>query len=224
MIAGLQSGLYRFDPERGGFTPLATVEADRPDNRLNDAVTDPQGRIWFGSMDDTERQATGDYYRFEKRRSPPCRPAVGRHHQRPGDLAGRPDPLSCRHARRPHPRLRRRRGRHARPVAANSSGSRRTKAIPTGRRSTAKAACGSACSWAGRRAAIRRRASCSRPSASRSQHHQARLRRRRSAHRLRHHRAAPSEARRPRPPARRPAISSPFAPTWQGVPVTPVAL
>jgi D-xylonolactonase len=65
MIAGLQSGLFRFDPE-GGFTPLATVEADRPDNRLNDAVTDPRGRIWFGSMDDTERQTTGDYYRFEK--------------------------------------------------------------------------------------------------------------------------------------------------------------
>ena len=38
-------------------------------------------------------------------------------------------------------------------VAANSSGSRRTKAIPTGRRSTARAACGSACScgWQARR-------------------------------------------------------------------------
>jgi hypothetical protein len=34
------------------------------------------------------------------RASPPCRPAVGRHHQRPGHLAGRPDPLSCRHAGR----------------------------------------------------------------------------------------------------------------------------
>jgi D-xylonolactonase len=78
MVAGLQSGLYRFDPEGGGFTPLATVEADRPDNRLNDAVTDPRGRIWFGSMDDTEQQTTGDYYRFEKGEvSPAGLPSVG---------------------------------------------------------------------------------------------------------------------------------------------------
>lgn len=65
MVAGLQGGIHRFDPETGTFTLLAEVESDRPSNRLNDAVTDPKGRIWFGSMDDSEREASGRYYRFE---------------------------------------------------------------------------------------------------------------------------------------------------------------
>lgn len=68
MIAGLQGGLHRFDPHDGAFAPLAAVEADRPGNRLNDAVTDPDGRIWFGSMDDAEAAACGDYYRFDRGR------------------------------------------------------------------------------------------------------------------------------------------------------------
>ena len=66
MLAGLQDGIYRFDAQGGSFTRLAAVEADAPGNRLNDAVTDPQGRIWFGSMDDGERQLTGEYYRFDR--------------------------------------------------------------------------------------------------------------------------------------------------------------
>jgi len=65
MVAGLQGGLHRFDPETGGFSLHVAVEADRPANRLNDAVTDPGGRIWFGSMHDAEAQASGDYYRYE---------------------------------------------------------------------------------------------------------------------------------------------------------------
>ncbi|HWT11420.1 MAG TPA: SMP-30/gluconolactonase/LRE family protein [Allosphingosinicella sp.] len=68
LLAGLQSGIHRFDPGTGQFALLAEVEPDRPANRLNDAATDPKGRIWFGSMDDSERSATGQYYRFEKGR------------------------------------------------------------------------------------------------------------------------------------------------------------
>jgi sugar lactone lactonase YvrE len=67
-IAGLQSGLARFDPATGGFEPLADVEPDLPGNRLNDATVGPDGVIWFGSMDDGERQATGRVYRFDGRR------------------------------------------------------------------------------------------------------------------------------------------------------------
>lgn len=66
MIAGVQGGLYRFDPASGAFTLLTPVEADRPGNRLNDACTDPEGRIWFGSMDDAEAEVTGEYHCFEK--------------------------------------------------------------------------------------------------------------------------------------------------------------
>jgi sugar lactone lactonase YvrE len=66
LIAGLQGGLYRFDLASGAFTLFAAVEADRPGNRLNDATTDPNGRIWFGSMDDGEAAETGRVYRFER--------------------------------------------------------------------------------------------------------------------------------------------------------------
>jgi len=65
LIAGLQDGLYRFDRTSGAFTILAAVEADLPGNRLNDAATDPKGRIWFGSMDDGEAAVSGRFYRFD---------------------------------------------------------------------------------------------------------------------------------------------------------------
>jgi D-xylonolactonase len=66
LVAGLQDGLYRFDPATGGFALLAEVEADLPGNRLNDATTDAGGRIWFGTMDDGEAAATGRFYLFDR--------------------------------------------------------------------------------------------------------------------------------------------------------------
>jgi sugar lactone lactonase YvrE len=64
-VAGLQSGLQHFDPDSGRFTPLAQVEADRAGNRLNDGVVDPQGRLWFGTMDNSEKAKSGAFYCFE---------------------------------------------------------------------------------------------------------------------------------------------------------------
>jgi D-xylonolactonase len=66
LMAGLQHGLYRFDPATGGFALLAEVEPDLPGNRLNDATTDGTGRIWFGSMDDGEAAPTGRFYLFDR--------------------------------------------------------------------------------------------------------------------------------------------------------------
>lgn len=63
-IAGLQSGLHHFDPTAGTFDLVAHVEAHLPGNRLNDAVVDPQGRLWFGTMDDGEREPSGAFYSF----------------------------------------------------------------------------------------------------------------------------------------------------------------
>ncbi|MBC9032592.1 SMP-30/gluconolactonase/LRE family protein [Sphingomonas sp. JC676] len=63
-VAGLQSGLARFDERDGSFTQIVAPEPDLPGNRLNDATVDPQGRLWFGSMDDGESQATGAIYRL----------------------------------------------------------------------------------------------------------------------------------------------------------------
>lgn len=67
-IAGLQSGLHRFDPGSGRFELLAEVEADRPNNRLNDGVVDSSGRLWFGTMDNSEREKSGAYYLFHRGR------------------------------------------------------------------------------------------------------------------------------------------------------------
>lgn len=65
-VAGLQGSLQRFDPATGAFAPIIAVEADRPGNRLNDGAVDANGRLWFGSMEDAEENATGVLYCFEK--------------------------------------------------------------------------------------------------------------------------------------------------------------
>jgi D-xylonolactonase len=65
-VAGLQSGLYRFD--EGEFERIAEVEPDKPGNRLNDGVVDPSGRLWFGTMDNGERGKTGAFYCFDRGR------------------------------------------------------------------------------------------------------------------------------------------------------------
>ncbi|MBN8817574.1 MAG: SMP-30/gluconolactonase/LRE family protein [Sphingomonas sp.] len=64
MIAGVRTGLHRFDPLSGTFTPFHDPEPHLPGNRLNDATTDAAGRIWFGSMDDGEETACGHLYRL----------------------------------------------------------------------------------------------------------------------------------------------------------------
>jgi sugar lactone lactonase YvrE len=64
-IGGLQSGLHRFEPNSGAFTPLAEVEPDLPNNRINDGVVDPAGRLWFGTMDNSEKAKSGAFYCFE---------------------------------------------------------------------------------------------------------------------------------------------------------------
>jgi xylono-1,5-lactonase len=65
-VAGLQDGLYRFDPERGSFELIAEVEPERPTNRLNDGVVDPSGRLWFGTMDNGEREKSGAFYCYSR--------------------------------------------------------------------------------------------------------------------------------------------------------------
>jgi D-xylonolactonase len=65
-IAGLQSGLHRFDPRKGTFKLIVEVEPGSPDNRLNDGVVDREGRLWFGTMDNMEKNSTGAFYCFHR--------------------------------------------------------------------------------------------------------------------------------------------------------------
>ncbi|MFT8808452.1 SMP-30/gluconolactonase/LRE family protein [Gluconobacter sp.] len=63
-LAGMPDGLRRFDPRAGSFSDHTIVEAEKPRNRLNDGCVDPQGRIWFGTMDDGEENPSGSIYRL----------------------------------------------------------------------------------------------------------------------------------------------------------------
>lgn len=65
LLAGLQTGLARFDPRTGAFDPVAVVEPHLPGNRLNDATVAPDGAVWFGSMDDGQTAASGRVYRWD---------------------------------------------------------------------------------------------------------------------------------------------------------------
>lgn len=66
LLCGLQDGLYTFDPETQAFTRMMAVPGEPASNRLNDACTDPWGRVWFGSMDDGEGSASGAFYVFDR--------------------------------------------------------------------------------------------------------------------------------------------------------------
>lgn len=63
-IAGLKSGLHRFDPATGAFVHHGEIEPPELDNRPNDATVDAQGRLWFGTMHDAETTLTGALYRL----------------------------------------------------------------------------------------------------------------------------------------------------------------
>jgi len=64
-VAGLQSGLHRFDPAQGLFTPLSAPDQHPTENRLNDGFVDARGRLWFGSMHDAEEGRGGALYRLD---------------------------------------------------------------------------------------------------------------------------------------------------------------
>lgn len=64
-IAGLKTGLHLFDPASGDFRLLVDPEPQYPENRLNDATVGPDGRLWFGTMDDDEQASSGAVYRLD---------------------------------------------------------------------------------------------------------------------------------------------------------------
>lgn len=75
LLCGLKDGLYTFAPESGAFTKLSAVPGEPAGNRLNDACSDPWGRVWFGSMDDSEGSASGRFYVFDRGEIRPAGPS-----------------------------------------------------------------------------------------------------------------------------------------------------
>lgn len=66
-IAGTEHGIAHVDLDRERFELLFDPEEDRETNRFNDAKIDRQGRLFAGTMDDEEREATGAFYRIDKK-------------------------------------------------------------------------------------------------------------------------------------------------------------
>ena len=75
LLCGLKDGLYTFDPASEAFTFLMAVPGEPAGNRLNDACTDPWGRVWLGSMDDGESAASGRFHVFDQGEIRPCGPS-----------------------------------------------------------------------------------------------------------------------------------------------------
>ncbi len=75
LLCGLKDGLYTFSPDTGSFEKFMDVPGELPTNRLNDACTDIWGRVWFGSMDDGEKDNNGRFYVFDRGTITPAGPA-----------------------------------------------------------------------------------------------------------------------------------------------------
>jgi sugar lactone lactonase YvrE len=65
-IAGTEHGIAQVDLEAERFALLFDPEEDRETNRFNDAKVDRRGRLFAGTMDDEEKQASGAFYRIDK--------------------------------------------------------------------------------------------------------------------------------------------------------------
>lgn len=66
LVAGLkQRGFVFLTPGTMMVETIGQPEPDYPDNRFNDAKADNAGRIWAGTMDDNEREASGALYRLD---------------------------------------------------------------------------------------------------------------------------------------------------------------
>lgn len=64
LVVGLRGGVQLFHPESGTWTPIADLEIDRPENRLNDGVVGPDGAFWIGTMfEHMPYQPTASLYR-----------------------------------------------------------------------------------------------------------------------------------------------------------------
>ncbi len=62
-VLGLKGELRIVDLKSKKKIKSIFIEEDKPLNRLNDGKTDPRGRLWFGSMDNLERNiANGSLY------------------------------------------------------------------------------------------------------------------------------------------------------------------
>jgi sugar lactone lactonase YvrE len=62
LVAAVRHGVVYLDIDNGSIEVVASLESDIDGNRCNDGAVDPGGRFWFGSMDLSEKAASGSFY------------------------------------------------------------------------------------------------------------------------------------------------------------------
>lgn len=65
LMLAVHDGFARLDLASGRLRMVASVEADRPDLRMNDGACDAAGRFWAGTMALDERPGVGTLYRLD---------------------------------------------------------------------------------------------------------------------------------------------------------------
>ena len=65
LVLAVAGGFARLDLESQSFEMQAAVEADRPQNRMNDGACDGAGRFWAGTMALDEGPGAGALYRLD---------------------------------------------------------------------------------------------------------------------------------------------------------------
>jgi len=64
LLVGLKSGLARLSLGGGEPAILLEPEPTLPGNRLNDGVAAPDGSVFFGSLNEADRQPSGQFYHW----------------------------------------------------------------------------------------------------------------------------------------------------------------
>jgi sugar lactone lactonase YvrE len=64
-VVAAANGFYSANPTTGETRLIAEVEADRPDNRMNDGYVDARGRFWAGTMNMRKVRHQGTLYRLD---------------------------------------------------------------------------------------------------------------------------------------------------------------
>ncbi len=65
LVLAVAGGFARLDLDSQKFEMQAAVEADRPQNRMNDGACDGAGRFWAGTMALDEQPGAGALYRLD---------------------------------------------------------------------------------------------------------------------------------------------------------------
>ena len=67
-LLGLKSEIRIVNLKNRKILKSIKIELDKPFNRINDGKTDPKGRVWFGTMDNSERRVkNGSLYCLDKK-------------------------------------------------------------------------------------------------------------------------------------------------------------